>query len=240
PIQQPHPPIHIPGGGSVETYDFCIDNTYSYSYLSFTGYIRAKALMDGYWKRVEERGVDKSPYRAGFAQTILVADTDEEAERLYSEHVNYFYNRCLHVYPGFADAPGYRTIKTIQTGALSQYAPPRGGYAELTWKDLTEGGHVIAGSPETVRQRMEELIKGLNVGNIFCLMHVGNMPADKCMYSTKLFAEKVMPHLRNMFPDWADDNRFWTTPLANRVTSGRLPKEAPTSADLARTYGVEA
>ncbi len=240
PIQQPHPPVHIPGGGSVETYDFCIDNTYSYSYLSFSGYLRAQALMSGYWKRVDERGVDKSPYRAGFAQTILVADTDEEAERLYSEHVSYFYNRCLHVYPGFADAPGYRTIKTIQTGALSQYAPPRGGYAELTWKELTEQGHVIAGSPETVRQRMEDLIKGLNVGNIFCLMHVGNMPADKCMYSTKLFAEKVMPKLRGMFPDWADDNRFWTTPLDKRVASGRLPKEAPTGAELARTYGVEA
>ena len=65
------------GGGSVETYDFCIDNTYSYSYLSFSGYLRAQALMNGYWKRVEERGVDKSPYRAGFAQTILVAETDE-------------------------------------------------------------------------------------------------------------------------------------------------------------------
>jgi alkanesulfonate monooxygenase SsuD/methylene tetrahydromethanopterin reductase-like flavin-dependent oxidoreductase (luciferase family) len=34
PVQQPHPPIHIPGGGSVETFDFCIDHTYSYSYLS--------------------------------------------------------------------------------------------------------------------------------------------------------------------------------------------------------------
>ena len=241
PIQdRPHPPVHIPGGGSVETYDFCIDNTYSYSYLSFSGYLRAQALMSGYWKRVEERGVDKSPYRAGFAQTILVADTDEEAERLYSEHVSYFYNRCLHVYPGFADAPGYRTIKTIQTGALSQYAPPRGGYTQLTWKELTEQGHVIAGSPETVRQRMEELCKGLNVGNIFCLMHVGNMPADKCMYSTKLFAEKVMPKLRGMFPDWADDNRFWTTPLDKRVAAGRLPKEAPTGADLAKTYALEA
>ena len=241
PIQQPHPPIHIPGGGSVETYDFCIDNTYSYSYLSFSGYLRAKALMQGYWDRVEERGCpDKSPYRAGFAQTILVAETDAEAERLYAEHVSYFYNRCLHVYPGFADAPGYRTIKTIQTGALSQYAPPTGGYSQLTWKELTEQGHVIAGSPETVRQRMEDLIKGLNVGNIFCLMHVGDMPADKCMYSTKLFAEKVMPKLRNMFPDFADDNRFWTTPLDQRVTPGSLPREAPTSASLAATYGVTA
>ena len=160
-----------------------------------------------------------------------MADTDEEAERLYSEHVSYFYNRCLHVYPGFADAPGYRTIKTIQTGALSQYAPPTGGYTQLTWKELTEQGHVIAGSPETVRQRMEDLIKGLNVGNIFCLMHVGNMPADKCMYSTKLFAEKVMPHLRNMFPEHADDTRFWCKPLEKRVTAGSLPA-APTKAPL--------
>ena len=193
--------------------------------------------MQGYWDRVEERGApDKSPYRAGFAQTILVAETDEEAERLYSEHVSYFYNRCLHVYPGFADAPGYRTIKTIQTGALSQYAPPKGGYTELTWKDLVEQGHIIAGSPETVRQRMEDLIKGLNVGNIFCLMHVGNMPADKCMYSTRLFAEKVMPKLRNMFPEHADDGRFWCKPLDRRVTSGALPREVPTSASLAKTY----
>ena len=134
PIQKPAPPIFIPGGGSVETYDFCIDNTYSYSYLSYSGYLRAKLLMEGYWKRIEERKVDESPYRAGFAQVICVADTDAEAEKLYGPHINYFYNRCLHVYPGFADAPGYRTIKTIQTGALSQFTA--GGGAGLSQHDL--------------------------------------------------------------------------------------------------------
>ena len=72
PIQK-LPPIFIPGGGSVETYDFCLDNTYSYSYLSYSGYLRAKLLMEGYWKRVAERKVDESPYRAGFAQVICVA-----------------------------------------------------------------------------------------------------------------------------------------------------------------------
>jgi alkanesulfonate monooxygenase SsuD/methylene tetrahydromethanopterin reductase-like flavin-dependent oxidoreductase (luciferase family) len=224
PIQQPHPPIHIPGGGSVETYDFCIDHTYSYSYLSFTGYIRARALMQGYWDRVAERNApDHSPYRAGFAQTICVADTDAEAERLYSEHVNYFYNRCLHVFPGFADAPGYRTIKTIQSGALSQYAPAGAGFAKLTWKDMVEGGHIIAGSPETVRQRMEELIKSLHVGHIFCLLHIGDMPAGKAMYSSKLFAEKVMPKLRGLHPELANDHRFWCKPLPKRATPGSLP-----------------
>ncbi|HKV05357.1 MAG TPA: LLM class flavin-dependent oxidoreductase [Candidatus Acidoferrales bacterium] len=231
PIQQPHPPIHIPGGGSIETFDFCLDNTYSYSYLSFGGHVRGKALMKGYWDRVAERNTpDLSPYRAGFAQTICVAETDQEAERLYSEHVHYFYNRCLHVHTGFADAPGYRTIKTIQKGVLSQYAPLRGAlFPELSWKDLVEGGYIIAGSPETVRQRMEEMIKGLRVGNVFCLMHVGDMPKEKSMYSTLLFAEKVMPKLRNIFPEYADDNRFWCKPLAKRATPGNLPADSQLS-----------
>ena len=52
-----------------------------------------------------------------------MAETDEEAERLYAEHVLYFYNRCLHVFPGFADAPGYRTIKTIQTCSFGDHTP---------------------------------------------------------------------------------------------------------------------
>jgi alkanesulfonate monooxygenase SsuD/methylene tetrahydromethanopterin reductase-like flavin-dependent oxidoreductase (luciferase family) len=218
PVQQPHPPIFIPGGGSLETYDFCLDNDYVYCYLSFTGYKRAQALMQGYWERVAERGKDLSPYRAGFAQTICVAETDKEAEELYREHVSYFYNRCLHVYPGFADAPGYRTIKTIKSGALSQYS--RASFAkigQLSWKEIVDNRYVIAGSPATVREQMEELIKGLRVGNIFCLLHIGNMPDEKTRHSTKLFAEQVMPHLKTLWPDYADDDRFWTHPMAAPV-----------------------
>jgi alkanesulfonate monooxygenase SsuD/methylene tetrahydromethanopterin reductase-like flavin-dependent oxidoreductase (luciferase family) len=226
PIQKPYPPIHIPGGGSLETFDFCIDNTYSYSYLSFGGYLRAKALMQGYWDRVAERNTpDASPYRAGFAQFICVADTDAEAERLYTKHISYFYNRCLHVYPGFADAPGYRTIKTIQKGVLSQYTPSS-LFEELPFGQLVDSGHVIAGSPETVRQRMEDLIKGLRVGNIYCLLQIGDMPKDKCMHSTRLFAEKVMPKLRNMFPEYDNDPRFWCRPLEKRVAPGALRAES--------------
>ena len=224
PVQQPHPPVHIPGGGSVETYDFCLDHDYSYSYLSFSGYRRGKKLMDGYWDRVHERGADDSPYRAGFAQTIIVADTDAEAERLYAKHVDYFYNRCLHVPPTFADAPGYRTIKTLGAGVLSQYSADN-RYDELSWGDLVEGGHVIAGSPATVRDRMEDLIKSLRVGFVYCLMHVGDMPKERCMQSTQLFADKVLPGLRHLWPEYADDTRFWPTPLTERAVPRPLATE---------------
>ena len=218
PIQKPNPPIYIPGGGSVETWDFCLDNDYNYSYLSFTGYLRGKKLLDGYWDRVAARGKDESPYRAAFAQTICVADTDQQAEEMYAEHVSYFYNRCLHVYGGFADAPGYRTIKTLKADVLNALSEEMQNlFPNLTWKELVDEGYIIAGSPATVRERMEDLIKSLRVGHIFCLIHIGNMPDWKTRYSTKLFAEQVMPHLRDMWPEWKDDNRWWCQPLDERL-----------------------
>ena len=217
PIQSP-PPIFIPGGGSLETYDFCLDFDYVYCYLSFGGYKRAKQLMDGYWQRVKDRGKDLSPYRAGFAQTIVVAESDAEAERDYREHIDYFYNRCLHVYPGFADAPGYRTIKTLKANVTSQMTQQAlGDVSNMSWDQLVHDGYVIAGSPDTVAKQMKELITGLRVGNIFCLIHVGNMPKDKCMRSSKLFAEEVMPQLRDMWPEYSNDDRFWVHPLGTQA-----------------------
>ena len=220
PIQK-NPHIFIPGGVSLETYDFCIDYDYVYCYLSFSGYLRAKQLMDGYWRRVEERGKDDSPYRAGFAQTIVVAESDREAEAQFRQHIDYFYNRCLHVYPGFADAPGYRTIKTIQANVTTQMTRQAlGDVSKMSWDKLVSDGYVIAGSPDTVVEKMQDLITTLRVGNIFCLLHVGDMPQEKCMRSTTLFAEEVMPKLRNMWPDYADDDRFWIHPIEPAPRAG--------------------
>ena len=76
---------------------------------------------------------------------------------------------------------------------------------------------MIAGSPETVRERMEDMIKGLRIGTVFGLFHVGNMPDWKTRYSTRLFAEKVMPQLQNMWPEYDNDDRWWCKPLDTRL-----------------------
>ena len=139
PMQKPHPPIWIPGGGSIETWDFCLTYDYMYSYLSYYGYKRAQQIMEGFWHRVAERGKDANPYRAGYAQIVVVADSDQEAERLYGPHIDYFFNRCLHVYPGFADAPGYRTQATLRAGFVPQVGGAASALrAQLTWKDFVE------------------------------------------------------------------------------------------------------
>jgi alkanesulfonate monooxygenase SsuD/methylene tetrahydromethanopterin reductase-like flavin-dependent oxidoreductase (luciferase family) len=180
--------------------------------------------MDGYWDRVAKRGVDLSPYRAAFAQIICVAETDAEAEELYAPHCLYFFNRCLHVFPPFADPPGYRTVATIKYGALSQLSQAaQNVFSNVTWKQLVDERFVVAGSPDTVRQQLEEAITGLRVGHIFCLFHSGDMPDWKTRHSTKLFAEKVMPKLRDVWPEWKHDNRWWIQPMDDRLRPGPLP-----------------
>ena len=77
---------------------------------------------------------------------------------------------------------------------------------------------------------MEELIEGLHIGHVFCLLHVGNMPDEKTRHSSKLFAERVMPKLRGLWPEWKDDSRWWIKPMPNRLQ----PERSLPGAEVAR------
>src|SRR5437588_37448 len=65
PVQKPHPPIWIPGGGSVETWRWCAEMDHVYAYLSYFGYQAGQATMDGFWGEMDRLGKDRNPYRAG-------------------------------------------------------------------------------------------------------------------------------------------------------------------------------
>ncbi len=201
PLQKPHPPIWIPGGGSVETWEWVTEREYLYAYLSYFGYKRGQAVMNGFWNQVEKMGVEPNPYRAGFLQLAAVAEDDAQAEEDYSEAANYFYERCLHVYNGFADAPGYRTMRTLEAGMMAQVGAQAAQVRQnLTWKDYVDQGYIVAGSPESVTEQLREVIKGLRVGHLMMLLQFGNMSRDKTMKNTRLFAEKVMPNLKDLWP----------------------------------------
>ena len=197
----------------METWDFCLENDYVYCYLSYSGYASGLSRLQGFWDRADELGYDKNPYRAGFLQLVVVSETDEQAEKDYAEHAMYFFKKCLHTYPGFADAPGYRTMKTLSANVRSVYSNARQQQSrDWGWKDYVEAGNIIAGSPATVRDRLREAIKGLNVGHLMVLLHIGSMPKELTEKNIRLFGQEVMPHLKDMWAEW--DNRWWINPLS--------------------------
>jgi len=214
PLQKPHPPVWIPGGGSVETWEWTAKLDYVYCYLSYYGYKRGKATMDGFWEAISRVGAEENPYRAGFLQLVCVAPTDAEAEKLYFEHVHYFYQKCLNVWEGFAEAPGYRTLKTMESGTKPQVgSQAKKARQSLDWGKYVDQGYVIAGSPQTVRQQLLDCIKSLRVGHLMVLLQIGSMPKDLTLQNTELFAREVLPHVRDVWPGHKD--RWWPTGAVN-------------------------
>jgi alkanesulfonate monooxygenase SsuD/methylene tetrahydromethanopterin reductase-like flavin-dependent oxidoreductase (luciferase family) len=212
PIQKPRPPVWVPGLGSIETWDWCIDNDYNYSYLSFSGYKRAQKMMDGYWAQRAKRGADQNPFSGAFFQQICVGDTDTSTEKEWWPHVDYFFNKCLHLYPGMAGAPGYMTEASMRAGIVSQVGNTSGNMGmNKTWKELVEQRYIVAGSAETVRQQLEELAKSLHVGHLAVGLHIGSSPIELTNRSSYLFATKVMPHLKPLFAEHED--RWWPKAL---------------------------
>jgi alkanesulfonate monooxygenase SsuD/methylene tetrahydromethanopterin reductase-like flavin-dependent oxidoreductase (luciferase family) len=162
-------------------------------------------------------GKDRNPYRAGFLQFVGVADSREEALELYREPAEYFYGRCLRVDPRWATPPGYVTEATQRAGIVGQVGRAasenarREARATGEMEAIVERGYVIIGSPDEVAAQLRTVATELNVGHLMLLMQFGNMKKDLANYNTRLFAERVMPQLKDLFSEWED--RWWPQPM---------------------------
>jgi alkanesulfonate monooxygenase SsuD/methylene tetrahydromethanopterin reductase-like flavin-dependent oxidoreductase (luciferase family) len=216
PVQKPHPPVWVPGGGSIETWDWVIEHHYMYAYLSYFGYKRGKKVMDGYWEAVDRHNVEANPYRAGFLQLVAVSETDAKVEAEYAKHADYFYKFCLHVFDGFADAPGYRTMNTLKAGLRPQVGSAASRERQqLTWGEYLDNGYIIAGSPKTVRERLREAMQQMRVGHLMVLCQFGSMPPELAKQNSELFGTEVLPYIRDLWQEYED--HWWPKPLAVRA-----------------------
>jgi alkanesulfonate monooxygenase SsuD/methylene tetrahydromethanopterin reductase-like flavin-dependent oxidoreductase (luciferase family) len=224
PVQRPHPPIWIPGGGSVETWRWCAEMDYVYCYLSYYGYKAGRATMDGFWAEMKRLGKEPNPYQAGFLQFIGVGESRRHAFDLYSEAAEYFYGRCLHVDARWATPPGYTSEGSQRAGIESQIkqaadANVRGKstgerFASVAREmdAIVDKGYVIIGSADEVAEQLREVAVNLNVGHLMLLLQFGNMSKDLCRYNTQAFTRDVMPKLTGLFSEWED--RWWPQPMA--------------------------
>jgi alkanesulfonate monooxygenase SsuD/methylene tetrahydromethanopterin reductase-like flavin-dependent oxidoreductase (luciferase family) len=222
PLQKPHPPIWVPGGGSIETLEWITENEYLMANLSYGGYIAAQNAMNSYWQMVHDMKRDPNPYRAGFLQLVGISETDKQAEEDYAEAAEYFYKKCLHIDRGFNDVAGYRSLRSLE-------ASLRGGRPSSSsmfsgnqgWQDYLKQGNIIAGSVERVTEQLRDLVTNLRIGHLMVLIQFGNMSKETTMKNTRLFAEKVIPNLRDLWDDeWED--KWWIKPLAQEVAAQPL------------------
>ena len=156
PIQQPHPPVWIPGSGSTSTFAYTAQHDHCYCFLSYFGFKSVSlGVRDKYWETCAKAGRDSNPYRMGFLQLVGVSETDAQAEKDYARHVEYFYHKCLHLPPEWLGLPGHQDYQSMANSIRnSAMARNFGALKEKRYKDFMEDKFVVCGSPATVRDQL--------------------------------------------------------------------------------------
>ncbi|WP_131104589.1 LLM class flavin-dependent oxidoreductase [Ornithinimicrobium sufpigmenti] len=216
-------PIWIPGSGSVETWDVVNEFDYCYGYLSFSGRQSAEPIVKGFWDYTESQGANMNPNRMAFTQVICCANSDEEAERLYSDAVKYFYRQNPTALE-FATPPGYNSQASIKANlnrekTISDEERAKAAKGELSFWEYDELGYIIAGTPERVEQRVRELATDLRIGQLITCMHVGNLPEEVAMMNNELFGTQVIPKLRDL---WSDQEDRWTPKVSQERVAAKF------------------
>jgi alkanesulfonate monooxygenase SsuD/methylene tetrahydromethanopterin reductase-like flavin-dependent oxidoreductase (luciferase family) len=192
PVQQPHPPIYIPGAGSTETMKFCAERKYTYmSVYAPTPIVRR--WFDGYREAAAGLGYEPDPERIAFSVPIYVADTDEKAHAQARPVIEWLYRKGLKQTPEMVTPPGYMSPGSLR-GVLGSGMRPLGGFS---YEDLLAQGQAVVGSPASVADRLGNLYAELGgFGQLIGLFAIGPSTHEQVMRSAELFATEVMPVLR--------------------------------------------
>jgi alkanesulfonate monooxygenase SsuD/methylene tetrahydromethanopterin reductase-like flavin-dependent oxidoreductase (luciferase family) len=199
PIQKPHPPVWIPGAGSIETMEFVAKRRYAYMgipYFRIDFFIKNYAMFK---ECCEKEGYKAHPEQMGLLMPIYVAETDERAREEFEEHFWYFKNNLI---PGLTlSPPGYTSTKS----ALRIFKALQDGKTFIngceTWDDVERGGFALVGSPKTIAQKLVDWGKQIGCGNFLGLFQLGNMPAWKARKNARLYMEEVAPLVDRELPN---------------------------------------
>ncbi|GAA3742071.1 LLM class flavin-dependent oxidoreductase [Salinactinospora qingdaonensis] len=216
PMQEPHPPVFITGIGNPRTMEFCLERGFGFNYFGWFGAkVTGRRIFDRFWEIAGRLGKDDNPYRMGFMQAICVADTDAKAEKLFAEHAEYFFRKAIGSIPMERLAlPGGIDIKGLEF--LFRDPSDFGIYAQMreaSFKELVEAGSVICGSPATVRDQITDFAREFRIGNLHAMLQFGSMPTDLAKDNISLFAEDVLPALREMWTEAGWQHHWWPKAL---------------------------
>ena len=149
--------------------------------------LSAKANIAVYKDALSKRG-GPARYKAefpggaaiGIARQIVVADTDEEANRIAKPAAEYHVSML-----------SYLSRTQASTEFTGRLKIPGGA----TYEDSVRQGMIIAGSPKTVVAELRRQSGELGINYLLAYMFFGTMSLSDAMRSLALFTTEVMPEI---------------------------------------------
>jgi alkanesulfonate monooxygenase SsuD/methylene tetrahydromethanopterin reductase-like flavin-dependent oxidoreductase (luciferase family) len=207
PLQQPHPPVWLPGAASLETIEAAAKHKYTFMQVFSPRTALARAAK-GYYEAAEKFGYKADPRQIAATVQLYVAETDKQARREAEPHVMWYFRNGLKTPVYHLTPPGYMSKRSLEHvlksgshGAVNMW--------EMTWEQLVEEKWIVVGSPETVIESLEELSDELGAGRLVFSCELGTMPKWMALKNMEIIAEQVIPHFRGPDgkPVWAQEER---------------------------------
>ncbi len=194
PYQRPYPRIFIPSQGSRETIDWAAHPDRRYTYCqTFSPTVVVKKFLDMYKEKAADYGYECAPEQLAWSTMTYVAETDEQAIREVKPHFENFRNYFLKMPMPMLMPPGYSSVSS-----LMNIMKAKGNISEdMSAEKAVELGFLLAGSPKTVRQRIEETQKQMGYGHFMTQIAFGTMPKELSDKSLTLFATEVMQPMQS-------------------------------------------
>ncbi len=224
PLQQPHPPIWLPGAASLETIEAAAKRRYTFMQVFSPRAALARAAK-AYYEAAEKFGYQADPRQIAAMVQLYVAETDKQARREAEPHIMWYFRNGLKTPVYHLTPPGYMSrrsfehvLKSGSHGAVDMW--------EMSWKQLTDEKWIVVGSPETVIESLEELTDELGAGRLVFSCEQGSMPKWMALKNMEILAEQVIPHFREPDgkPVWAREEPATPATRAELAAQHGLPK----------------
>jgi alkanesulfonate monooxygenase SsuD/methylene tetrahydromethanopterin reductase-like flavin-dependent oxidoreductase (luciferase family) len=186
-------------------------------------------IFAAYRARCEELGMPKPPLsKFAYSVQMFVGDTDEEAYA-EAEKVKLWYREAGRHPFQYIDVPGYlppeiraKLIKAKARGRLPSPPlgpPPAPTIAEVVGtpvSELTAGGFMMAGDPDTVFEQMRDLFDAVGgLGNLLPMVQYSTMSYDLTLKSMERLARDVLPRfIEEVYEPTIKGEREIRTPAA--------------------------
>lgn len=173
---------------------------YTYMVLPTLAPFELRRQSAEYFRQCCERAGYTARYgQIGWGIGVYVAETDEQARREYEPHFWYYAHNLLKTPAPLSLPPGHTSLSTMLSVAERRRSSRPSNLR--TWDEVERGGYVVVGSPETVRQRLEDYAQRVGFGLLVANFSVGNVPTELTQKSMTLFAREVMPKLKHVNSD---------------------------------------
>jgi alkanesulfonate monooxygenase SsuD/methylene tetrahydromethanopterin reductase-like flavin-dependent oxidoreductase (luciferase family) len=196
PIQQPLP-FWMPTG-SLETIEFAAERRIAGAQVFYPSH----AFKDSFdlYRRVARERFGWKPGYDNFvgARLLHVAETNEQAIEEAKEAVAYFFRVFSRPVNNPAPVPGLHTDQSFQHRQSIERDFPG---PHTPFEQMRDDGFIVCGNPDYVSRWLENDMRIAGYGHFLGMFHVGNLAHEKVMKSKRLFAEHVMPALRQLNVD---------------------------------------